>query len=75
MSSNSNSLITRRRLLLALAASPLASFAMTGPAIETPMAGLRRWGSGEFRRFGFRSTRRRYGPAATIRCVRRWRSS
>ncbi|MCU0989991.1 MAG: chalcone isomerase family protein, partial [Xanthomonadales bacterium] len=53
MSSISNSLITRRRLLLALAASPLASFAMTGPASETPMAGLRRWGSGEFRRFGF----------------------
>ena len=53
MSSISNSLITRRRLLLALAASPLASFAMTGPASETPIAGLRRWGSGEFRRFGF----------------------
>ena len=53
MSSISNSLITRRRLLLALAASPLASFAMTGPATETPTAGLRRWGSGEFRRFGF----------------------
>jgi hypothetical protein len=40
-------------LLLALAASPLASFAMTGPATETPLTGLRRWGSGEFRRFGF----------------------
>lgn len=53
MSSISNSLIARRRLLLALAASPLASFAMTGPATETPTAGLRRWGSGEFRRFGF----------------------
>ncbi|MBL8420686.1 MAG: chalcone isomerase family protein [Dechloromonas sp.] len=51
MSSISNSLITRRRLLLALVASPLASLATAGP--ETPTAGFRRWGSGEFRRFGF----------------------
>lgn len=51
MSSISNLLIARRRLLLGLAAWPLASLATTGP--ETPTAGLRRWGSGEFRRFGF----------------------
>ena len=51
MSSILNSLITRRRLLLGLAAWPLASLASGGP--ETPTAGFRRWGSGEFRRFGF----------------------
>ena len=51
MSSISNFLIARRRLLLGLAAWPLASLATTGP--ETPTAGFRRWGSGEFRRFGF----------------------
>ena len=51
MSSISNSFITRRRLLLALAAWPLAGFATTAP--KTPTAGFRRWGSGEFRRFGF----------------------
>ena len=51
MSSISNSLIARRRLLLALAAWPLAGLATTGP--EAPTAGFRRWGSGEFRRFGF----------------------
>ena len=51
MSSISNSLITRRRLVLALAAWPLTSLATTGP--EMPTAGFRRWGSGEFRRFGF----------------------
>ena len=38
----------RRRLLLALAALPFATFASTDPT-----AGLTRWGSGEFRRFGF----------------------
>lgn len=55
MSSSSNSRIaeptrsaSRRRLLLALAAAPFAAFANTGPT-----AGLKRWGSGEFRRFGF----------------------
>jgi len=37
--------------LLSLAAWPLASLAATGP--ETLTAGFRRWGSGEFRRFGF----------------------
>ena len=37
--------------MLGLAAWPLASLASTGP--ETPTAGFRRWGSGEFRRFGF----------------------
>jgi len=37
--------------LFSLAAWPLASLAATGP--ETPTAGFRRWGSGEFRRFGF----------------------
>ena len=51
MSSISKSVITRRRLLLSLAAWPLASLAATGP--ETLTAGFRRWGSGEFRRFGF----------------------
>ena len=51
MSSIVNSLITRRRLLLGLAAWPLASLANGGP--EAPTAGFRRWGSGEFRRFGF----------------------
>jgi len=55
MSSSSNSRIpepvlstSRRRLLLALAAAPLSAYASTDP-----MAGLSRWGSGEFRRFGF----------------------
>jgi len=38
----------RRRLLLALAGLPFATFASTDPT-----AGLARWGSGEFRRFGF----------------------
>ena len=38
----------RRSLLLALAAAPLAGFAASDPT-----AGLKRWGSGEFRRFGF----------------------
>ncbi|MCM8610938.1 chalcone isomerase family protein [Accumulibacter sp.] len=52
MSSSSNLLINRRRLLLALAASPLAGLAMTGTATAAPTTGLRRWGSGEFRRFG-----------------------
>ncbi len=51
MSSISNLLIARRRLLLGLAALPLVSLATTGP--EAPTAGFRRWGSGEFRRFGF----------------------
>jgi len=51
MSSILNSHITRRRLLLGLAAWPLTSLASGGP--EAPTAGLRRWGSGEFRRFGF----------------------
>ena len=51
MSSILNSLITRRRLLLGLAAWSLASLASGGP--EAPTAGFRRWGSGEFRRFGF----------------------
>lgn len=51
MSSILNSPITRRRLLLGLAAWPLASLAMS--AAEAPTAGFRRWGSGEFRRLGF----------------------
>lgn len=38
----------RRRLLLALAGMPFAAFAGSDPT-----AGLQRWGSGEFRRFGF----------------------
>jgi hypothetical protein len=51
MSSSSDLLIARRRLLLGLAAWPLAGLASTGP--ETPTAGFQRWGSGGFRRFGF----------------------
>ncbi|UCV07449.1 chalcone isomerase family protein [Dechloromonas denitrificans] len=43
-----NSAITRRRLLGLLAAWPLL-----GRAAENPLAGFSRWGSGEFRRFGF----------------------
>ncbi|MDP3540786.1 MAG: chalcone isomerase family protein [Azonexus sp.] len=42
---------SRRSFLLALAAWPFASFANTGA--DNPTAGLTRWGSGEFRRFGF----------------------
>ena len=43
----------RRRLLGALAALPWALAALPGRAASDPTAGLRRWGSGEFRRFGF----------------------
>ena len=39
---------SRRRFLLAMAAAPFAAFASTDPT-----AGLKRWGNGEFRRFGF----------------------
>ncbi len=58
MSSSSNSpmpdLIRRHITLAALAllAWPLAGRA-TGGAAESPIPGLRRWGRGEFRRFGF----------------------
>ncbi len=51
MSSSSNSRIARRHFCLALAAWPLAGLAGSGP--ESPVAGWQRWGSGEFRRFGF----------------------
>ena len=51
MSSISNSRIARRRFCLALTAWPLAGLANS--AAEGPTAGFRRWGSGEFRRFGF----------------------
>ena len=51
MSCISNSRIARRRFCLALTAWPLAGLANSGP--ESLLAGLRRWGSGEFRRFGF----------------------
>ena len=51
MSSILNSAITRRRLLLGLAGWPLLALADGGPAL--PAGGLTRWGSGEFRRFGF----------------------
>jgi hypothetical protein len=51
MSSISNSPTARRRFCLALAAWPLAGWASAGP--DSRVAGLRRWGSGEFRRFGF----------------------
>jgi len=40
--------IRRRELLLGLAGAPFAAWATTDPT-----AGLQRWGSGEFRRFGF----------------------
>ena len=58
MSSSSNSLVPdpiRRHITLAalaLLAWPLAGRA-TGGASESPIPGLRRWGRGEFRRFGF----------------------
>lgn len=39
---------TRRAVLLALAAAPFAALANSDPT-----ASLQRWGSGEFRRFGF----------------------
>ena len=41
----------RRRLLLALIAAPLSAFAVAETAGQR--GELRRWGSGEFRRFGF----------------------
>ena len=52
MSSISNSVITRRSFLLALAAWPLAGLTNSGPA-ESLTGSFKRWGSGEFRRFGF----------------------
>ena len=58
MSSSSNSLVPdpiRRHITLAalaLLAWPLAGRATAG-ASESPIPGLRRWGRGEFRRFGF----------------------
>ncbi len=54
MSSSLNLRISRRLLLLALASWPLAGLAgRAAAAQEAPTAGLTRWGSGEFRRFGF----------------------
>ena len=60
MSCSSSSRTVRRRLCLALAAWPLAGVplarAQARPDAQSPaqaLAGLRRWGSGEFRRFGF----------------------
>ena len=51
MWSSLNSSTARRRLLLALAIWPwLPAFAAEP---EAPVRGLRRWGQGEFRRFGF----------------------
>lgn len=43
----------RRRLLLALAASPLLGVFPAARAKVEALAGLKRWGSGEYRRFGF----------------------
>lgn len=43
----------RRRLLLGLAALPWVARPCATFASTDPMAGLTRWGSGEFRRFGF----------------------
>lgn len=51
MSSNSNLRTARRRLLGLLAVWPLSGLA--GNAGDLPLAGLQRWGSGQFRRFGF----------------------
>jgi len=51
MSSILNSRIARRRLLGLFAIWPLAGLANS--VAEGPTAGFRRWGSGEFRRFGF----------------------
>ena len=51
MSCISSSVITRRRFLLGLAAWPLAGLA--SPLPVAPTAGFQRWGSGEFRHFGF----------------------
>jgi hypothetical protein len=51
MSSNSNFAIARRRVLLAWCGWPLAALADAAP--EALIAGFARWGSGEFRRFGF----------------------
>lgn len=56
---SSNSRTARRRLCLALAAWPLAGVApLRAAATDAPgpaaaLAALQRWGSGEFRRFGF----------------------
>ncbi|HRD67860.1 MAG TPA: chalcone isomerase family protein [Candidatus Competibacter sp.] len=50
MSSNSNSVISRRRLLALALAWPLAGAAAAVPG--NPFSGLKRWGSGELRRFG-----------------------
>ncbi len=41
----------RRAFIAALAAWPLLGWANAGP--QDPTAGMRRWGSGQFRRFGF----------------------
>lgn len=43
----------RRRLLLGLAGLPLAAHPWSAFASTDQMAGLSRWGSGEYRRFGF----------------------
>ena len=51
MSCISNSRIARRRFCLALAVWPLTGWAAAGA--DSQIAGMRRWGSGEFRRFGF----------------------
>ena len=51
MSSSLSSAITRRVLLGFLLGWPLLARAANGR--EDPVAGFRRWGSGEFRRFGF----------------------
>ena len=48
---NSRTAEMRRRFLLALSAWPFASWANPAPVSLT--AGYQRWGTGEFRRFGF----------------------
>lgn len=46
------SLAVRRRLLLTLALAPVAALASAGDPGPSPYAGLKRWGSGDFSRFG-----------------------
>lgn len=43
----------RRALAWTLAAGPLLALSAGARAQADPLAGLRRWGSGEYRRFGF----------------------
>lgn len=46
-----HTIMTRRALVFVLLAA--ASLAGAEPIAESPLSGMKRWGSGEFRRFGF----------------------